>query len=172
MSNFFKLKLSPFWIGAISEKGKLVRMSICYTRKDLYSSLTAARNGERESSSFLKRLKQDLLRYWQREKVDFTIYPLKLDGYTLFQRKVWELTQEIPYGEVRSYKWIAKRLGSKGYRAVGQALAHNPFPLIVPCHRVIREDKSLGGFSAGLDIKRKLLRKERISLIFQESLSV
>ena len=170
MHDFLKLKLNPYWIGAISEKRKLVKVSICYSQKDLYSSLRAAGNGETGFSSFLKRLKQDLLSYWQGEKVDFTTYPLKLDGYPPFQKKVWRLTQEIPYGEVHSYKWIAKRLGSKGYRAVGQALAHNPFPLIIPCHRVIGEDKTLGGFSSGPEIKRKLLRIERICLILHESI--
>lgn len=164
MYDFLKLKLSPYWIGAVSEKGKLVKISVCYSQKDLCRSLGATLKEQTGPSSFLKRLKQDLLSYWQGERVNFTNYSLKLDGYSPFQRKVWRLTQEIPYGEVRSYKWIAKRLGSKGYRAVGQALARNPFPLIIPCHRVIREDKSLGGFSAGLKIKRKLLRKERISL--------
>lgn len=160
MPDFLKLKLSPYWIGAVSEKEKLVKISICGSQEDLPRSLGAALKGRTRSSSFLKRLKQDLLSYWQGEKVDFTAYPLKLWGYSPFQRKVWRLTQEIPYGEVRSYKWIAKRLGSGGYRAVGQALACNPFPLIVPCHRVIREDGSLGGFSAGLEMKRKLLRIE------------
>lgn len=162
MYDFLKLKLSPYWIGVISEKGKLVKISVCYSQKDLYSSLRAARNEETRSSSFLKRLKQDLLSYWQGERVDFTTYPLKLDGYSPFQREVWRLTQEIPYGEVRSYKWIARRIGSKGYRAVGQALARNPFPLIIPCHRVIREDRSIGGYSSGAEIKRKLLRREGI----------
>jgi len=159
-----KLKLSPYWIGAISEKRKLVKVSICYSQKDLYRSLGVALKEQTGSLAFLKRLKQDLLSYWQGEKVDFTTYPLKLDGYPPFQKKVWRLTQEIPYGEVRSYKWIAKRLGSKGYRAVGQTLAHNPFPLIIPCHRVIRENKSIGGYSSGLEIKRKLLAKEGIYL--------
>lgn len=172
MHDFLKLKLSPYWIGAVSEKGKLVKISVCYSQKDLYRSLGAALKEQTGSSSFLKRLKQDLLSYWQGERVDFTNYPLKLDRYSSFQRKVWRLTQEIPYGEVRSYKWIAKRLGSKGYRAVGQVLAHNPFPLIIPCHRVIREDKSLGGFSAGIEIKRKLLQIEGISLISQESIII
>jgi methylated-DNA-[protein]-cysteine S-methyltransferase len=164
MHDFLKLKLTPYWIGAVSEKEKLVKIFICGSQEDLYRSPGAALKEQTGSSSFLKRLKQELLSYWQGERVDFTNYSLKLDGYSPFQRKVWELTQEIPYGEVRSYKWIAKRLGSKGYRAVGQALAHNPFPIIIPCHRVIREDKSLGGYSSGLEIKRKFLRIEGIYL--------
>jgi O-6-methylguanine DNA methyltransferase len=165
MYDFLKLKLSPYWIGAVSEKEKLVKISICSRQKDLLSSLRAALRVQAGSSFFLKRLEQDLLSYWQGKKVNFTAYPLKLRGYSPFQRKVWRLTQEIPYGEVRSYKWIAKRLGSRGYRAVGQALAHNPFPLIIPCHRVIREDRSIGGYSAGLEIKRQLLEREGITLI-------
>ncbi len=172
MYNFLKLKLSLYWIGVIAENTKLVKIFICYRQKDLYRILGVVGKTQAESSAFLKRLKQDLLNYWQGERVDFTNYSLKLDGYSPFQKKVWKIAQEIPYGEVRSYKWIGKRLGSKGYRAVGQALAHNPFPLIVPCHRVIREDKSLGGYSSGLEIKRKLLRIEGIYLIPQQSLSI
>ena len=102
--------------------------------------------------------------------MDFATYPLKLDGYFPLQRKVWRLTRQIPYGEIRFYKWIEQRLGSKGYRAVGQALAHNPFPLVVPCHRVIRENGSLAGYSSGVETKRKLLAKEGIDLILHESI--
>ncbi|MFQ6065714.1 MAG: methylated-DNA--[protein]-cysteine S-methyltransferase [bacterium] len=164
MHDFLKIKLSPYWIGAVSEKEKLVKIFICGSQKDLLSSLGAALKPQAGSSFLLKRLKQDLLGYWQGERVNFIAYPLKLGGYSPFQRKVWRVTQEIPYGKVRSYKWIAKRMGIKGYRAVGQALAQNPFPLIIPCHRVIKEGPSLGGFSAGIEIKRKLLEKEGINL--------
>ncbi len=67
----------------------------------------------------------------------------------------------IPYGRVRSYHWIAAKVGGKKYaRAVGNALGANPVPLIVPCHRVVAHDGSLGGFSCGLAVKRKLLDLE------------
>ncbi len=80
---------------------------------------------------------------------------------TDFQRRVWKATQAIPYGQVRSYGWIAERIGSPGAaRAVGQALGHNPLPLLVPCHRVVAAGGTLGGFTGGLDLKRKLLRLE------------
>ncbi|RLG24568.1 cysteine methyltransferase, partial [Methanosarcinales archaeon] len=69
-----------------------------------------------------------------------------------------------PYGELRTYKWIAHRVGIKGYRAIGKILSINPFPIIIPCHRVICTDGSLGGFSAGLDIKRRLLNIEGIKV--------
>ncbi len=84
-------------------------------------------------------------------------------GVTEFQRKVYEATSRIPRGEVRSYKWIAERIGNpKAYRAVGNALNRNPLPIVVPCHRVIKSDGGLGGFAGGVRLKRKLLRAEGI----------
>jgi methylated-DNA-[protein]-cysteine S-methyltransferase len=83
---------------------------------------------------------------------------LDLSWASLFQRSVWKVDQSIPYGETRTYAWIAGKLGMpKAARAVGQALAKNPLPIIIPCHRVICSDGSLGGFSGGQDLKRCLL---------------
>ena len=88
--------------------------------------------------------------------------PIDLSGGTSFQRRVWHTALRIPYGRVRSYKWIAARVGGQHYsRAVGHALGANPVPLIVPCHRVVAQDASLGGFSGGLKVKRRLLKLER-----------
>jgi methylated-DNA-[protein]-cysteine S-methyltransferase len=78
-----------------------------------------------------------------------------------FVRKVMSIVSEIPYGEVVSYQHVAKKVGSpKGARAVGRAVGANPLPIIVPCHRVITSAKTLGGYSAGLDIKAFLLSLE------------
>ncbi len=90
-------------------------------------------------------------------------FDLPLDGPqgTPFQKRVWSACREIPYGHVSSYGEQAKRLENPGAaRAVGQALRRNPLPLIIPCHRVVSANGRLGGFSAGLDWKRKLLRLE------------
>jgi len=90
-------------------------------------------------------------------------FPDKLDlsWASLFQTSVWEITQSIPHGETRTYYWVADKLGMpKAARAVGQALARNPVPIIVPCHRVICRDGSLGGFGGGEDVKRLLLEIE------------
>lgn len=105
-------------------------------------------------------LPQRLRRYLEGKPVHF---PDRLDfaGASHFQQDVWQVAQTIPYGETRSYAWIAAQLGlSKASRAVGQALGRNPLPIVVPCHRVIGSDGGLGGFSAGLDMKRHLLRLE------------
>jgi methylated-DNA-[protein]-cysteine S-methyltransferase len=101
---------------------------------------------------------QRLQDYFSGKRVDF---PDKLDlsWATDFQRRVWRLTQTIPYGETRSYGWVAKELGRRGARAVGQALARNRLPVIIPCHRVVGAG-GLGGFSGGLETKRALLGLE------------
>ena len=81
---------------------------------------------------------------------------------TAFQRQVWEQLRAIPYGETVSYADVAKALGKPGaVRAVGRACATNPVALVIPCHRVVREDKSLGGYRWGLERKQKLLDLER-----------
>ncbi len=89
--------------------------------------------------------------------------PLDLEGRTPFQMKVWAVLQTIPYGRVRSYGWVARKVGKpRAARAVGAACGANPVPLLVPCHRVVASDGSLGGFSGGLSNKKRLLRLEGI----------
>lgn len=85
-------------------------------------------------------------------------------GGSEFQRKVWHCLIQIPYGETRSYAWVAHQIKSpKAHRAVGTANGKNRIPIIVPCHRVIASDGSLGGYSAGgLPIKQALLKIEGI----------
>ncbi len=81
---------------------------------------------------------------------------------TAFQRLVWEKLRAIPYGETLSYSEVAQLLGKPGaVRAVGRACATNPVALVIPCHRVVREDRSLGGYRWGLERKQKLLDQEK-----------
>ncbi|MGE5838799.1 MAG: methylated-DNA--[protein]-cysteine S-methyltransferase [Deltaproteobacteria bacterium] len=87
--------------------------------------------------------------------------PISFVAGTAFERQVWNALRGIPYGVVRSYRWLAERIGRpRAARAVGQALSKNPLPLIVPCHRIIASDGTLGGFSSGLGVKQWLLRHE------------
>jgi methylated-DNA-[protein]-cysteine S-methyltransferase len=80
---------------------------------------------------------------------------------TDFEKKVWSVLTEIPSGETRTYKWVAEKTGKpSAARAVGRALSKNPIPIVIPCHRVIESDGSLGGYSSGVDIKRRLLEME------------
>lgn len=91
---------------------------------------------------------------------------LKARGCTPFQIKVYKAVSTIPEGSTRSYKWVARRLKKPdSSRAVGQALKRNPFPLVIPCHRVIGEDGSPGGFSGGRGLKKRLLIMEKDNII-------
>lgn len=80
---------------------------------------------------------------------------------TEFEKKVWAVLSDIPFGETRSYKWVAEKTGNPAaVRAVGRALSKNPVPIVVPCHRVIESDGSIGGYSSGVEVKRRLLEME------------
>jgi methylated-DNA-[protein]-cysteine S-methyltransferase len=110
-----------------------------------------------------------LKEYFNRERKDFDV-PIDLRG-TEFQKAVWKELRKIPYGKTISYKELAIKLGGENKsRAVGQANALNPAPIVVPCHRVINADGSLGGYSCGLEVKEKLLELEgKLSLeLFEE----
>ena len=86
---------------------------------------------------------------------------------TKFQLKIWDFLKKIPKGTVKTYSEVAKAIGKPlAVRAVANAIAKNPYPIKIPCHRVIRSDGSLGGYSAkgGVKKKKKLLKKEGIIL--------
>lgn len=102
---------------------------------------------------------KELAEYFAGEREQFEV-PLDLQG-TAFQQQVWQALLEIPYGETVAYKDIAKRIRNrKAMRAVGSANGKNPVCIIVPCHRVIAADGTLGGYAGGLEMKKKLLRLE------------
>ena len=95
------------------------------------------------------------------EPIEFSLHLADLDRCSEFQKRVLRAEHAIPRGRVSTYRLIAAYLGKpNGARAVGNALANNPFPLIVPCHRAIRSDWQLGGYQGGLEMKQALLEKE------------
>jgi methylated-DNA-[protein]-cysteine S-methyltransferase len=97
------------------------------------------------------------------KSVDFSIGELDLDCVGEFAQRVFLADREIPRGRVMTYGRLAAKLGLPGgARAVGNALAGNPFPLVIPCHRVVRSDGSLGGFGGGTDMKKALLMMEGV----------
>ena len=105
-------------------------------------------------------IKNELKEYFEHGK-DASVVEIFLTRGTEFDHKVWLALKEIPFGETRTYKWLAERIGKpNASRAVGQALGRNPIPILLPCHRIIESDGSLGGFSGGVEIKRRLLDME------------
>lgn len=105
-------------------------------------------------------IRTELIEYFRGERTIFTV-EITLADCTPFERSVWHALREIPYGETRSYKWVAKQVGRpNSARAVGQALSKNPVPVVLPCHRVIESGGHLGGYSEGESIKVRLLEME------------
>ena len=114
----------------------------------------------KRDDSALRESVQKILNHLERNESRLDL-PLDIKA-TAFQRQVWEHLRAIPYGQTVSYGDVAKALGKPGaVRAVGRACATNPVALVIPCHRVEREDKTLGGYRWGLDRKKKLLEHER-----------
>ena len=104
---------------------------------------------------------RELKSYFEGEPVSFT-QKLDMRG-TDFQKTVWRELQKIPYGNVRSYKWLAARAGNpNAARAVGNALNGNKIPVIIPCHRIIESSGGLGGFGSGIELKKRLLQLEGV----------
>ena len=111
--------------------------------------------------AILRQAREELAEYLAGDRTFFTV-PVDLSRVPTFERAALEMASRIPYGEVRSYKWIAEQLGKPdAARAVGGAMTGNHVPLIVPCHRVVKTDGGLGGYSFGLVQKEALLNLER-----------
>ncbi|MGB9723682.1 MAG: methylated-DNA--[protein]-cysteine S-methyltransferase [Chloroflexia bacterium] len=112
-----------------------------------------------EGGNFLQEAVRQLERYLAGQLRAFDL-PLDLYG-TAFQKAVWQALRSIPYGQVWSYAQVADAVGRpQAARAVGVAVAANPLPIVIPCHRVIRADGTLGGYGGGTEMKRDLLRLE------------
>lgn len=116
-----------------------------------------------KETKVLKQAKKELKEYFLGKRTKFEV-PLDIRG-TEFQRRVWKELMRIPFGKTISYKALADRLKTRGYQAVGSANGKNPLCIIIPCHRVLSHDGTLGGYSGGLDKKIKLLNLEGYTLL-------
>jgi len=114
-------------------------------------------------NAVMDKLIKELDRYFAGNLTKFTV-PLDPGSGTPFQRQVWNELTAIPYGETRSYSGIARRVGRPAAaRAVGSANKRNDIPILIPCHRVVKADGTLGGYASGLKIKIALLELEGVS---------
>lgn len=118
---------------------------------------------EKGSSPEIEAVAEMLRAILKGRKIRISLKALALEDCLPFQQDVLRATARIPRGRVTTYRGLAESLGrEKAARAVGNALATNPFPLIIPCHRVIRSDGRIGGFAGGAGMKRKLLELEGV----------
>lgn len=170
LKGFTTMQLTAFhtrigWIGvAFSERGlaalKLPRASRAAALADLQHEFSDAPVVEHAPDEITRELRE----YAEGQRRQFD---LALDWSLVkpFQRAVLETANRIPFGETRSYGWIAKQIGKpQASRAVGRALGANPIPIILPCHRVIGSDGGLHGYGGGLPLKAKLLRLEGVAV--------
>lgn len=129
---------------------------------DVQRALSRHTRGERvvavEDRLSLRRVVDSVRDYLGGRPVEFD-YSLDLSRVTEFNRRVLDVVRSIPFGTLRSYKWVAGQVGApRATRPVGQALARNPLPIVVPCHRVVNNDGTIGGYSGGgPDMKRRLI---------------
>ena len=138
-------------IEIIEENEKIIELNIYNEKKN---------NIIEKDTKLLLETQKQLKEYFEGKRTKFEI-PLNPKG-TEFMKKVWKELLNIPYGEVRTYKEIAEKIGnSKASRAVGMANNKNPIPIIIPCHRVIGSNNKLVGYALGLDMKKYLLDLER-----------
>lgn len=151
------------WLGmAVSRRGLAGLTLPQSTENGAWDRLCSAwPQGFPQEGSAWPELQQRLQDYLDGKSVDFSGIPLDLPEGPPFWRRVWDLCARIPYGETRSYAELAREAGSPhAFRAVGGAMAANPVPIIVPCHRVVGSGGSLTGFGGGLEQKRRLLEME------------
>jgi methylated-DNA-[protein]-cysteine S-methyltransferase len=152
------------WVGVLGSEAGLRRLTLPHPSPTGIPHKLGISKGEATlSPQRFKDLVKRLRDYFSGHKVGFPD-ALDLAAATDFQRQVWAATRLIPYGQTRSYAWVAAQIGRpKAARAVGQALGRNPLPIIVPCHRVLASN-GLGGFGGGLQMKKRLLQLEKTGI--------
>lgn len=149
---------------AVSDQG-LCAIVYRQHENEFVADLTSRATLKKDSSA-TSQVTAQLEEFFAGERKTFAL-PLDLSALTPFQRQVLTTTARIPFGAVWSYQCVAEKIGrSRASRAVGQALSRNPIPIVIPCHRVIASDGSLGGYcgTSGLELKHWLLRHEGVRL--------
>ena len=153
------------WVGAVSSGNGVRRTTLPQASPDgCISILGREIDDSVESPANVAALRDRIEAYFEGERIGFEDEAVDLGDASSFLRASWEACLAIPYGETRTYKWLAEQAGRpRGPRAAGQAMARNRLPIVVPCHRVVASDGSLHGFGRGasqLDLKQRLIELE------------
>lgn len=156
------------WMGVAASPGGLVRVVLPKATEEHAAAELAAEFGPRTPGEALppalRDLRERLTAYFRGEVVTFPD-PLDPSLGTPFYRRVWEELRTVRRGQVVTYAELARRVGKpRAARAVGQAMARNPCPVVVPCHRVVGSDRSLVGYGGGVELKARMLAMEGVLL--------
>lgn len=160
MRNFFGIPnfcyKSPIgWIDIIAEEHRILRVSFSEAPPSPEPKFPP-------TLPILFRTVELLDRYFNGQPINFAEIPVQSTYATDFQQEVWNTIQQIPYGGVRTYQWIADQIGRpKAARSIGNATGANPASILIPCHRVVGSNGRLGGYGGGIERKRQLLALER-----------
>ncbi len=156
---YFVFETDWGWMGILGSASGVSRVVLPQTSpEDITVRLPP---GSLPSAHLFAGLPERLRDFFRGKSVDFSDVKLDTRQAGPFARRVWQATRLIPCAQTRTYAWVAERIGQpRAARAVGQALGRNPLPIIVPCHRVVASH-GIGGFSGGLELKRRLHALER-----------
>lgn len=164
---FFAVAISPV-------SGKILRIFLPTHSKEKLENQITSEFADFELTEKYQYLAEEMFKIYNGQIVDFNLdilelscdksNPLNGPVSSEFYLKTLEVVLEIPRGEVRTYKEVAESLGSNAWRAVGSAMGKNPFPLVIPCHRVVKSDLSLGNYGGGVEMKKELLIKEGVNI--------
>ena len=161
----------------VSDSGKIVRIALpCETEEEVLAEISREHPDFEVTADHVD-LAKTVSDAYHGKKVKFNLNSLELGSsseaedftskcspVTSFERRVLLEVSKIPFGEVTTYKKISESLGTMGYRAVGTAIGKNPFPIIIPCHRVVKSDGSIGNYRGGVRMKREILKNEGIKI--------
>lgn len=163
--HFVVYESSIGYIMIVAKNSRIINLGV--TDKGMYEArkmVLSLHPDATESMASFKTIRTLLDRYLQGREVDFDV-EVDISRLGVFTQTVLNELRKIPRGEVKTYGWLAKKIGKPGAaRAVGQALRRNPIPIIIPCHRIIRDDGTIGGFSMGVSIKERLLSLEGVKV--------
>ncbi|MCS7207657.1 MAG: methylated-DNA--[protein]-cysteine S-methyltransferase [Dehalococcoidia bacterium] len=150
------------WVAGVVSEGGVRALSLPRpTPAEAWAQVLPWAEGAQPNASALAVVRERIQAYLQGHPVALEDIPVDSEGAPPFFRRVWEMCRSIPRGQVRTYKWLAEAVGHpRAVRGVGQAMARNRVPLVVPCHRVVGSDGGLHGYAGGVGMKARLLALE------------
>ncbi len=161
-----------FSVGISSLTHKIVGISLPQDEIDGSVAEISSHHLDYELSNDYIEIAKTISQIYNGENINFDLESLDLEVQrskniksvvrTPFEREVLIQTSKIPFGDVRTYKYIAEKLGNRAYRAVGTALGKNPFPIVIPCHRVVKSNKEIGEYRGGSEMKKEILENEGV----------